>query len=62
MMKQKRVLLANPTNTASQTTSLTTVGQAKDIASSRDTLGNLYEEAVIEFQARTAAVQLKRKA
>ena len=41
--------------------SWTTVGQAKDISSSHNSLVNIFshEEAVIESEARTAVVQIK---
>ena len=54
MLKQRRLLLANP-----KSSSWTTTGHAKDIASSPNPL---YKEAVIESEARPAVVQLKRKA
>ena len=63
-MKHRRVLMAKPTPIVSQVkenTSWTTAGQAKDIASSPNPLVKAYEEAVIESEARTTAMQLKSK-
>ena len=44
------------------TNSWTTVGQAKDKSSSLTHCLKFYEEAVIESEARTAAMQLKSEA
>ena len=45
-----------------KTNSWTTAGQTKDISSSPNPLVKVYEDAVIESEARTAVVQLKSKA
>ena len=45
-----------------KTNSWTTAGQAKDISSSPNPLVKVYEETVIESEARTAVVQLKSEA
>ena len=45
-----------------KTNSWTTAGQAKGISANPNPLVKIYEEAVIQSEARTAVVQLKSEA